>query len=594
MRRSHDGRRCTAPVLPPRLLSDRRERAGPPLLSLRDLHIPIWLYIIGFGTSLLSSIALTYVVRARARRTGLFDGHDERKIHSGEIPRLGGVAVFAAAMLSLAVVLAAPADAVPFQRGGGLPVLLAGAAATHFVGLYDDLRGMRARYKLGLQLVIAAVVYALGLRVTTLSLPLFGIVPLSPAVGLAFTVVWLVGITNAFNLIDGLDGLAAGAALFALMTLFVAASINHQDGAALVTMILAGATIGFLLYNFHPASIFLGDSGSMFLGFMLAGVGLLSSQKSPTVVAVAIPVVSLGLPVFDTAISIARRFLRGQPIFSADRGHVHHRLLLLGHTPRRAALLLYVACALLAIGGMLLVNDSSYVALVLLVIGLGAGLAIQRLRYHEFEELARVLKKGVRQRSVIGRGVRVREASLRLAQLDDLDLVFEELQSTFAGDEFQRVELRLRPSFVYGEVVAPLDRRLDDDIAVWTWSRSGLAEPSLWEIKLPLLSEVGERVGSLALWQDGLADETSLSHIHTIAGDLRHTVQHKVIALWHRSEARTRLDERAERTPAMERVVPLMPVVEDGHRRVDDRTADGARAPRDRMAKSIGARPPAS
>jgi hypothetical protein len=196
-------------------------------------------------------------------------------------------------------------------------------------------------------------------------------------------------------------------------------------GAATVTIILAGATVGFLCFNFHPASIFLGDSGSLFLGFMLAGIGLLGSQKSPTVIAVAIPIVSLGLPVLDTTLAVARRFLRGQPIFTADRAHIHHRLLSLGISPRRVALLLYSACALLGLSGMLLVNDSAYVAVVLLVIGLGVGIAVQRLSYYEFEELCAMLRRGVRQRKVIRRNVRIREASVRVSDLTDLDHVFE-------------------------------------------------------------------------------------------------------------------------------------------------------------------------
>jgi UDP-GlcNAc:undecaprenyl-phosphate GlcNAc-1-phosphate transferase len=175
-------------------------------------------------------------------------------------------------------------------------------------------------------------------------------------------------------------GLAAGAAMFALSTMFVVGSINGQAGPALVTIALAGATLGFLVYNFNPASIFLGDSGSLFLGFMLAGIGLLGSQKSPTVIAVAIPIVSLGLPVLDTTLAVARRFLRGQPIFTADRAHIHHRLLSLGHSPRRVALLHYSACALLGLGGMLLVNDSAYVAVVLVVIGRAGGPAAPVLR----------------------------------------------------------------------------------------------------------------------------------------------------------------------------------------------------------------------
>ncbi len=188
-------------------------------------------------------------------------------------------------------------------------------------------------------------------------------------------------------------------------------------------------------------------------------------------IAVAIPIVSLGLPVLDTTLAVARRFLRGQPIFSADRAHIHHRLLSLGHSPRRVALLLYCACALLGLSGMLLVNDSAYVAVVLLVIGLGVGLAVQRLRYYEFEELARLVKRGVRQRKVIGRNVRIREASMRVSDLTDLDHVFDALEAMFAQDEFECAEVRLRRSFVGSGAGAGTDayRRLDDDLPVWAW-----------------------------------------------------------------------------------------------------------------------------
>ncbi|HVE78067.1 MAG TPA: MraY family glycosyltransferase, partial [Gemmatimonadaceae bacterium] len=307
----------------------------------------IALYALGFATALVASVVLTYVVRDRARRAGLFDPVDARKLHTAPIPRVGGVAIFLTVVVALGAVFLHPASAGVWADSHGLTVVLAGGTLVHLLGLYDDLRAMPARWKLAVQVVIAACVYAAGLRITALSLPFVGTTELGPALAFPFTLLWLVGITNAFNLIDGLDGLASGAALFALTTMFVVAGINGQGGAAVVTVILAGATLGFLIYNFPPASIFLGDSGSLFLGFMLAGVGLLSSQKSQTVVAVAIPVVALGLPVLDTALAITRRFLRGQPIFTADRSHIHHRLLSLGHSPKQVALLLYVACAIL-------------------------------------------------------------------------------------------------------------------------------------------------------------------------------------------------------------------------------------------------------
>ena len=494
----------------------------------------ITLYLVGFALALVASLVLTYVVRARARRAGLFDPTDDRKVHTQPIPRIGGVGIVLAIAVALSVVMMLGGARIFGDSTRGLVVVLMGGLAIHLLGLRDDIRPLRARWKFLAQIAIALAVYAAGLRVETLTLPGVGILDLGTTAGLLFTVLWLVGITNAFNLIDGLDGLASGAAMFALTTMFVVASINGQVGAALVTIVLAGATLGFLVYNFHPASIFLGDSGSLFLGFMLAGVGLLSSQKGSTAVAVAIPVVSLGLPVLDTLLAIMRRFLRGQPIFSADRGHIHHRLLNLGHSPRQVALLLYGACAFLALGGMMLVNESGFVALVLVVVGLGVGLAVQRLRFHEFEELARLVRKGVQQREVIGRRVRIREASNRIARSTDLDMVFGTLARAFADDEFQRAEVRLRRSFVErtGAALLPLDRRADPDVPIWSWSRHDAGDPCWWEIKLPLLTPSAERIGSLVLWQDGASSETSLSHMHTIARELSREIERKLSLLW--------------------------------------------------------------
>ena len=490
------------------------------------------LYVIGFIVAVIGSLALTPLVRGTARRYDLFDPVDERKLHNRQIPRIGGVAIFVTVMTTLAVLWGVSHD-VDWGDAGKLSVVLAGATAMHLLGLWDDLRPMPARWKFIGQIAIAVAVYLAGVRVELLSVPLggAGTVSLDGVVAGLVTVGWLVGITNAFNLIDGLDGLASGAALFALTTMFVVASIYGQTGAAFVTLVLAGATLGFLFFNFHPASIFLGDSGSLFLGFMLAGIGLLSSQKSPTMVALAIPLVSLGLPVLDTALAIFRRFLGGRPIFSADRGHIHHRLLSLGHSPRKVALLLYGACALLALGAMLMVRQAAFIALVLVVVGLGVGLAVQRLRFHEFEEFGRVLRKGMRGRDVIGRGVRIREATLQLASLNDLAEIFRLLERTFAQDQFARAEVRLRRSFLAPDSRVS-ERRTDDEFAVWTWNPNGATAPDWWEIRLPLLGEANGRIGSLVLWQQSRGSETALSHFHTIAGQLRETVERKIQDLW--------------------------------------------------------------
>jgi UDP-GlcNAc:undecaprenyl-phosphate GlcNAc-1-phosphate transferase len=518
------------------------------------------------------------VVRERARRARLFDPTDERKLHTRAIPRVGGIAIFWSVSLALlAMTLLAGFDGAGLS-GSKLLVIILGGAAIHLLGLWDDVRNIRARYKFAIQIGIAASIYVAGVRIDTIALPLLGQISFGPFFALLFTILWFVGITNAFNLIDGLDGLASGAALFALTTMFVVATINGQAGAALVTLAVAGATLGFLRYNFHPASIFLGDSGALYLGFMLAGIGAISSQKGSTVVAIAIPLVSLGLPVLDTGLAIVRRFLRGQPIFTADRGHIHHRLLNLGLSPAKVALLMYAGCAVLALGGMLLVNSSGYVALVLVIIGLGAGLVIQRLRYYEFEELGRLLRRGVRQRRVIGNGVRMREAGLCIAEQRDLDRVFDLLEDTFAADDFRRAEVRLRPSFVAaGMVRATTDRRLEDDVAIWSWNRGDGDNPALWEIKLPLLS--GEsRIGSMVLWKNGLEDESSLSHMHAIAGELREAVQIKIVELWPGVivEDRTWRDGSAPSGSGGERVVALAQAGEF-HRRREERSADKPR-----------------
>jgi UDP-GlcNAc:undecaprenyl-phosphate GlcNAc-1-phosphate transferase len=534
-------------------------------------HASIKLSVLAFATSLIASLALTYLVRERATRAGMFDPTDYRKVHTRQIPRVGGVAIF----LSVAIALTILAMRGGFEGVGlassKLTVIVIGGAATFLLGLYDDLRQMRARYKFAVQIAIAIGIFAAGVRIDIIALPLIGQISFNPVMALFFTIFWFVGLTNAFNLIDGLDGLASGAAMFALTTMFVVATINQQAGAALVTLAVAGATLGFLRYNFHPASIFLGDSGSLFLGFMLAGIGAISSQKGSTVVAIAIPLVSLGLPVLDTSLAIVRRFLRGQPIFSADRGHIHHRLLGLGHSPAKVALLMYAGCAVLALGGMLLVNQSGYVAVVLAVVGLGVGVVVQRLRYYEFEELGRLLRKGVQQRKVIGKGVRVREAGVRIARQRDLERVFDILESTFASDDFQRAEVRLRPSFVKTAKVGMMeDRRLEDDIAIWSWNRGDHEDPSLWEIKLPLI-EGDHRIGSLVLWKDGADKESSLSHIHAIAGQLRAAVQMKIVQLWPGVVVSERSWSGAGSTNGGEVLKPFV-ATDETHRRREDIT----------------------
>jgi UDP-GlcNAc:undecaprenyl-phosphate/decaprenyl-phosphate GlcNAc-1-phosphate transferase len=333
--------------------------------------VSIAAYAAAFAIAAVCSLTLTYAVRGRARTIGLFDWPERIGLAGmrprvdtprAGIPRIGGVAVTVA-------VLATMCATIPYLVGGhwrdtrGLIVLLVGGVAMHLVGLTDDLRPLRARSKFLLQIIVASLVCAAGIRLTALSVPGVGVVSLSEPLGAALTVAWLVAITNAINLIDGLDGLAGGATVFALMGLFIFARVMGRADAALMSMALAGATVGFLYFNFYPATIFLGDSGSLFLGFMLGGVGLLCVQAggspAPAGMWAAAPIVVLGLPLIDTSLAVARRLAGGRPIFSPDRGHIHHQLLdrflARGYSPRTAVLTLYVLCALFALCGMGLV-----------------------------------------------------------------------------------------------------------------------------------------------------------------------------------------------------------------------------------------------
>ena len=212
---------------------------------------------------------------------------------------------------------------------------------------------------------------------------------------LPITLLWLVGCSNAFNLIDGVDGLAAGAGFFATITILLGALLTKNVALSLAMAPLAGALLGFLRYNFNPATIFLGDSGSLTIGFLLGCYGVLWGQKSTTILGMTAPLMALALPLLDTAIAIARRFLREQPIMSADAGHIHHRLLARGLTPRKTALVLYAACGIAASLSLLAsISHGQYMGLVILVFCAAAWMGVQHLGYVEFGVASRMFVGG--------------------------------------------------------------------------------------------------------------------------------------------------------------------------------------------------------
>jgi UDP-GlcNAc:undecaprenyl-phosphate/decaprenyl-phosphate GlcNAc-1-phosphate transferase len=260
--------------------------------------------------------------------------------------------------------------------------------AVFLVGLYDDLKGARPWQKLAVQTVAAIALYAFGFRIDLLSNP-FTHTPLSLGwFGLPLTILWLAGISNAFNLIDGLDGLAAGVGLFAAVSLFLLAALGSNVFVAAVAAAVAGALLGFLPHNFHPARIYLGDSGSLTAGLALGALSIVSEQKGPVMVTMAIPLLIFGLPLLEVAVTTTRRLLSGHPLFARDDDHLHHRLLKVGVAKRLALFVLYGLAALFALSSILLVNYSGSVApLIAVLCGAFAWIVVNQMRYPEFTEL---------------------------------------------------------------------------------------------------------------------------------------------------------------------------------------------------------------
>ena len=274
---------------------------------------------------------------------------DARRVHNKPMPRFGGIAIYAGIMVGLAIFA---------QTQRHLSAVMVGCTLIYILGAIDDLKGMKPIVKFAGQVVSASVVFAMGLRINFIT-NWFGEghMDLGIAVCYIVTVIWLVAITNAVNLVDGLDGLAAGISAISALSIAYISYIHGWYGPTICMMVLAGACIGFLPFNFHPAKTFMGDGVSQLLGFSIAALSILGTVKSATVVAVVIPVLVLGLPIIDTAMAIVRRTIRHQSIASADKEHLHHRILRAGFGQRRAVLLMYSVSGIMGIMAILYSRD---------------------------------------------------------------------------------------------------------------------------------------------------------------------------------------------------------------------------------------------
>lgn len=440
--------------------------------------------------SLVVALALTPVVIRFAVARRLFDAPDgQRRIHSVAVPRIGGVAVFAAFLIAAAVAylarLTAPAEMHLVMS------TLAGAILLFVLGVIDDVRGVSPIAKLLVQVIAAIVVIGGGLKLALLG------VTANTAVGLGWIeapllVLWIVGATNAFNLIDGLNGLAGGIGLVAAVTATAAALLLGHTGTALAGVALVGGLLGFLRYNFPRASVFLGDSGSMPIGFLLAVLTVRAATLPNGVVLFVIPVVALFLPLMDAILAIGRRWLRNEPVSGADARHIHHRLLALGLSQPRTTVVLWCVAGAVAVLGVVVELAPPVIALGLTVGGLMGLLAFviygtRVLAYHEFRVASEVLRGGpARVRRVISDQIQAHDVSVLVRYAENLADVSHILDANASRFGFESMELR-----ALGESAAHLSP-IRDKLA------------SAWRLEYPLFAtgdgESGGASHSFSIW----------------------------------------------------------------------------------------------
>jgi UDP-GlcNAc:undecaprenyl-phosphate GlcNAc-1-phosphate transferase len=369
-----------------------------------------------------------------------------RHVHSIPIPRLGGVAIFLTFLImSLLYWLGTKLGLIHAAHSFVLFNLFVPAVGIFLVGLLDDLRGVNAMLKLIAQIIGGATLYFGGFRLACLH-GIFHNQLLGSVFCFALTVGCVVLICNAINLIDGLDGLAAGSALFSMVTIFTFALVNGRHGSALAVTILAGANLGFLVFNFNPASIFLGDSGSLFIGFMLSGLVMSESgQQSDALHSILVPVVALALPLTDLLLTIVRRYLSGHSLFGADREHIHHKLLALGLSQRQVVAVLYGVSALFAVMSLTFLYPSRLIAVpVMAIVLLFVFFGIRQLNYHEFDELERFALRLRQQKQVAASNIAVHKAADRLADADGAPAIIAVLEQ-YLRSEFESFRIMLDP-----------------------------------------------------------------------------------------------------------------------------------------------------
>ena len=340
-----------------------------------------WVFIIVFVSALL----ITPLVIRLAFKANIVDKPDKRKVHTKVMPRLGGLAIFLAIVVGYFIsgLYTAQMNSIIV----GLLIIVA-------LGIFDDMYNLNAKFKFIIEILVACiVVFGSGLVINFVTLPFLGKIEFG-FFGYIITILWIVGITNAINLIDGLDGLSAGVSTIVLSTIGVLAFFGGKLLILTMVVIVVAATLGFLVYNFYPAKIFMGDTGALLLGYLIAVISLLGLYKSVTLFSFIIPIMILGVPIFDTFFAIVRRIVNKKPISAPDKSHIHHRLLALGFDHRTTVILIYIFSFMFSLSAILLSSSTllgSFVLIIAVLFGLEFVAEVTGLVSTKYRPLMKIL-----------------------------------------------------------------------------------------------------------------------------------------------------------------------------------------------------------
>jgi len=453
-----------------------------------------------FLISLVCSLVLTPFAAAVGLKFGGIDQPGERKIHKTVMPRTGGMAILLSFFIALAAALLYPTDISQLLTADPrIWFLLAGGLGCAGVGLVDDFHRLGPKVKFFVQILCASIAFWGGIRVGAIHVELFSL-KFDLFGGYLITVFWFLLFINAVNLVDGLDGLAAGITVFVSGTMLLLSVMDEKYLIALGWAALCGSCLGFLRYNFNPAKIFLGDGGSYFLGYMLAGLSIMGMGKAQISALTLIPLVALGVPVFDTLLAPVRRFVVGKKMFYPDAGHTHHMLVRKGLSARRAVLVIYLVTVVLCVMAVVLVNlRNERVGLVFAVLGIGAVLGMRKLGYLEYlgmdkfygwlKDITDEAGFSTDRRTFLG-------MQMNIAGSRSVEELWEHVKEAVTRLNFDMVELyihgpgRASRTLCYSKNCDGYDFCLD------------VQNDNLMKLELPLLDENNQRIGVLWLIKD--------------------------------------------------------------------------------------------